>query len=630
MKRIVILIGIFSSNVAQITIYNHSPNIAFFTCLISLVFVFVAFCFIFTTKSIVLQNGITICDSILFGCALTWIILTAATSAPDPEKTGFIIANAVLAVGLLITDFQARKSLESATSATQRHEPSEERVGTFVECAGGMCMGGSEKKDVEPIEFRESYLYDGFRVRMSRLHGTDPMTPKNLEWRDFTDIEHKVTSSSCHIYSARWNAAPVILKIIKEERLSSEVALCEFEMEANVLSRVNHPNIIKLLGSGVDPRPFLVLEFLEGGTLAQRVGTRSDWRRGQFFQKSHSMGEALREANSLACALHYLHSEWSPHMSIIHRDIKPDNIGYTADGTLKLFDFGLSTCIRSSHSHECYKMTGNTGTLRYMAPEVARGLPYNSSVDVYSFAMIFWQLLSGRVPFLRLGKSAFLKSVVEGGQRPALDSRWPPALKQLLARCWDADNSVRLDSQAVLQELVGLMNEESKQQFKRMSHSSMSLRSGSLVSSSVKDAFCGRLLCSRTSSTIKSAFLLSSSVVFLITVSFVIASSGADVVAGALLLVSSTALYSVALSYEPQLRQWRLFGGASPSLLKAAQSSKHLPVSASDLSVSSTHSADRDDPECGLNLSSAGSRKIPAEAAALGNPVFNPLTTISR
>ena len=340
-------------------------------------------------------------------------------------------------------------------------------------------------------------------------------------------------------------------------------------------------------------------------------------------------------------------------MSIVHRDIKPDNIGFTADGTLKLFDFGLSTCIIkcADDNHECYKMTGNTGTLRYMAPEVALGLPYNQTVDVYSFSVIFWQLLSSRVPFLRLGKNAFIKNVVENDQRPALDPRWPLALQQLLTRCWDKDKSVRLNSQAILQELAGLIHEESQKQFTRMNHSHSILLSGPNSAThgriwSIKDILCGHLILSRTSPAIKLALLLSFLVIFIVTISFVIVSSGLDVVAGVLLLISSTVLYSLVLSYESQLRRLRIFSGSysnSPSLLlKVAQSSsssKHQPVSASELS--STHSADRDrdDPECTLALPDATtnnnsssfrktSRMDKESQAVCGGPTFNPLFSV--
>ena len=79
----------------------------------------------------------------------------------------------------------------------------------------------------------------------------------------------------------------------------------------------------------------------------------------------------LEKTRDIANAFEYLHSGVSEVATIIHRDLKPDNVGFSADGTLKLFDFGLCTCVKRRETlGQTYKMTGNTGSLRYMAPEV--------------------------------------------------------------------------------------------------------------------------------------------------------------------------------------------------------------------------------------------------------------------
>ena len=86
-----------------------------------------------------------------------------------------------------------------------------------------------------------------------------------------------IDSSSCHIYTALWKAKKVILKLIKADRINSLVASSEFETEVSVLSRLNHGNIVRYLGSGFDPRRFIVLEYLEGGTLASVIGMYPGW-----------------------------------------------------------------------------------------------------------------------------------------------------------------------------------------------------------------------------------------------------------------------------------------------------------------------------------------------------------------
>jgi serine/threonine protein kinase len=107
---------------------------------------------------------------------------------------------------------------------------------------------------------------------------------------------------------------------------------------------------------------------------------------------------------------------------VLHRDIKPDNIGWTADGTIKLFDFGLCAVVLGKDSSRLqynrgYRMTGNTGTLRYMAPEVALNEPYHNGVDVYSFAVVVWQVLAGQIPFKEMGKRKYVERVLHALDR---------------------------------------------------------------------------------------------------------------------------------------------------------------------------------------------------------------------
>jgi hypothetical protein len=94
-----------------------------------------------------------------------------------------------------------------------------------------------------PRDLDLSCVCDGFRVNLNALPEIDGAVPKNLDWGSFTHLEHIVDSSSCHIYTAFWGDLPVILKLIKEDRITSSVALAEFEVEESVLSRVRHPHI---------------------------------------------------------------------------------------------------------------------------------------------------------------------------------------------------------------------------------------------------------------------------------------------------------------------------------------------------------------------------------------------------
>lgn len=138
--------------------------------------------------------------------------------------------------------------------------------------------------------------------------------------------------------------------------------------------------------------------------------------------------------------------------------MKPDNIGFTAEGKLKLFDFGLVTCVKArSSTSQAYDMTGYTGSLRYMAPEVALRLPYTEKVDVYSWAIVVWQMARDRIPFKGLNRDEFFQLVVADGERPKLDKTWPPAFSDLLTQCWHKEPLRRPSFEVISLELDKLL-----------------------------------------------------------------------------------------------------------------------------------------------------------------------------
>ena len=105
-------------------------------------------------------------------------------------------------------------------------------------------------------------------------------------------------------------------------------------------------------------------------------------------------------------------------------------------------------------------MIGNTGSLRYMAPEVALKRPYSEKVDVYSFGILVWQMARDKIPFKDCNVNDFMKNIVIGGQRPKLDKSWPVGFSSLLKRCWSADASQRPSFSQLLSEFNELIATE--------------------------------------------------------------------------------------------------------------------------------------------------------------------------
>lgn len=217
-------------------------------------------------------------------------------------------------------------------------------------------------------------------------------------------------------------------------------AVVDLATEARFLAVIRHSNIIKMRAmedaSPYTPGFFVVLDKLfdimpvrlkkwkkqEGSGLKKMMMSKQ--------KKINFWVERLSVAYDLSCALSYLHG-----MSVIYRDLKPDNIGFDVRGDVKIFDFGLAKELDQSKKLEdgTYNLTGDTGSPRYMAPEVALSKPYNETADTYSFAILCWQIFSLDAPFEHIKTVAQLeKSVVRGGVRPKIDTDWGESICRML------------------------------------------------------------------------------------------------------------------------------------------------------------------------------------------------------
>jgi len=97
----------------------------------------------------------------------------------------------------------------------------------------------------------------------------------------------------------------------------------------------------------------------------------------------------------------------------------------------------------SAESNEAYELSGETGSLRYMAPEVGKRQVYNHKADVYSFGIMLWELIAFRKPFANMNKEEFYTKVIHGGYRPEISKKMPQDMAKLIRNCWDVDPEVR-------------------------------------------------------------------------------------------------------------------------------------------------------------------------------------------
>ncbi len=221
----------------------------------------------------------------------------------------------------------------------------------------------------------------------------------------------------------------VALKFIRPELAGKEGFRPRFEQEAKLLARLNHPHIIHIYDFGeAEGRLYLVMEYVPGGTLKDHAARLAE-------------PEALaRLLDALSAGLDYAHGQ-----GIIHRDIKPGNLMFTADERPVFNDFGLAKLVGTVSDKS--EAGDTSGTPDYMAPEQVTGDParVGAASDIYALGVVMFELLTGRVPFT--GNNAYevmFKHVQEEAPSPrAFRPDLPEAIEPVLAKALAKDPDER-------------------------------------------------------------------------------------------------------------------------------------------------------------------------------------------
>lgn len=232
----------------------------------------------------------------------------------------------------------------------------------------------------------------------------------------------------------------------------------DLALESAILSSLQHNNIITVYGgnSSTDPDsmrgPFLVMDRLEE-TLADRLDRLRGLRNP--FSTNMSARSILKRLQScifgICDAMNYLHKN-----NIVLRDLKPANVGFDYEGTVKLFDFGLARNFK-----DCRHST-SAGSLRYMAPETIMGQGNNPRSDVYSFGVLLYETVTLIRPYnhLRRNKKRFIDKVVYERYRPCFRRVLPSrTLARLISACWDHDPDNRPPFSCIITKLEKIGHE---------------------------------------------------------------------------------------------------------------------------------------------------------------------------
>jgi serine/threonine-protein kinase len=241
----------------------------------------------------------------------------------------------------------------------------------------------------------------------------------------------------------------VAIKALSADLIGDEKARTRFMREARAASAIDHPNICTVYEvNEVDNLLFFVMQYIEGKTLKKFIGGRP-LPLDQALEFSLEIADALAEAHR---------------RNVIHRDIKSSNIMLNERNQLKILDFGLAKQVKpsdgSSDSHLTLDLTAvgsPFGTASYMSPEQAKGEPADSRSDIFSFGIVMYEMITGRLPFK--GKSSIdVMHAVMHDEPALLGEGAPPQLQQIVSKALAKDPKARFQSaELLLEELRALI-----------------------------------------------------------------------------------------------------------------------------------------------------------------------------
>jgi len=229
---------------------------------------------------------------------------------------------------------------------------------------------------------------------------------------------------------------PIALKILADNLAGDATFRDRFEREARLAARLSHPNVVRVFDVGEsDGRPFIVMEYVEGDTLADELV-----RHGP-----------LPPARAVELALQICSGLEAAHASgLVHRDVKPRNLLLRPDGVLKIADFGIA---RAAESTRVTEIGTILGTAAYLAPEQAQGLEATPAADLYSVGAVLYELLTGQVPYTATSLVELTAKQQAGPPAPIAGA--PALLELAVIRCLEPDPSERPASAAALAAELG-------------------------------------------------------------------------------------------------------------------------------------------------------------------------------
>ncbi|KAH6757119.1 Protein kinase superfamily protein [Perilla frutescens var. hirtella] len=349
-----------------------------------------------------------------------------------------------------------------ASGKTSEKSLSEKSVGSL---SSKDMIFRADKIDLKSLDLQlEKHLS---RVWSKNLETQSSQRPREVWEIDPTKLEilYLVAQGTYGtVYRGTYDGQDVAVKLLDWEdgmKTAAEAAeiRASFKQEVSVWHKLNHPNVTRFVGASMGTSQFkipkknpsesstnlppraccVLVEFLPGGTLKTYLFKNR--------KKKLPFKVVIQLALDLSRGLSYLHSE-----RIVHRDVKAENMLLGTQRTLKIADFGVAR-VEAQNPRD---MTGETGTLGYMAPEVLDGKPYNRKCDVYSFGICLWEIYCCDLPYPDLSFADISSAVVRQNLRPDIPRCCPSSVSNIMKRCWDANPEKRPEMDEVVRLLESI------------------------------------------------------------------------------------------------------------------------------------------------------------------------------
>jgi serine/threonine protein kinase len=269
----------------------------------------------------------------------------------------------------------------------------------------------------------KSFDYGGSRVSAMGVLEQHIIDTSKLTYGD--QFSHGIYSQ---IHHGVYKGEAVALKIIEAPEDSDDKFLGarlekQFTKEATLLSRLRHPNVVKFVG--VNTGNCIITEYVPKGSLRSYLHN--------LEQKALPLQQVVKFGLDIARGFEYIHSR-----KIVHRDLKPENVLIDKDFNLKIADFGIAC-----QEDYCDILGAETGTYRWMAPEVLRRRPHGRKSDVYSFGLVLWEMVAGAVPYEEMTPVQAAFAVMHKNIRPVMPKDCPAPMKELIEQCWSLQTDKR-------------------------------------------------------------------------------------------------------------------------------------------------------------------------------------------